>query len=239
MFISVMAAIGLTVLIKATLSTHALHQFQFLCLLLLAMLTSRLKLKLPGSTGSMSVNLPFLFLAIVQLSLLEAAVVAFASTLVQSLPKRWNPLKLVRVLFNVSTVTTATGFAYVVFHNPWWRHGSNGSLSLLLAAGTYFFANTVPVATIISLTERANLVRTWSGIVHLSFPYYVAGTGITSIAAGDKGHLAWALLLAVVPVTIGIYRSYRIYFGGVALVGQPVHGDGSPALAKRKAAGAG
>src|SRR5262250_258862 len=91
MFITVMAGLGLTVLAKGALGTHPLHHFQFLCLMLLAMLTSRLKVRLPGLTGNMSVNLPFLFLAIVQLSLIEAALVAFASTLVQSLPRGGKP----------------------------------------------------------------------------------------------------------------------------------------------------
>src|SRR5215469_16387406 len=152
-FISLMMALGLTVLIKGVLGRHPVHHFQFLFLMFLAILTSRLKVRLPGLTGNMSVNLPFVFLAIVQLTLIEAALVAFASTLVQSLPKHGKPLKLVQVLFNVSTVTTAVGLAYLVFRALAWRQGSNGSLSLVLAAGTYFFLNTLPVATIICLTE--------------------------------------------------------------------------------------
>jgi len=237
MFISLMAALGFTVLVKGALDIRPLHHFQFPCLLILAMLTSRLKVKLPGLTGNMSVSLPFLFLAIVQLSLIEAAVVAFAATLVQSLPKDGKPLKLAQVLFNISTVTTAAGFAYVVFRNPTWRHGSNGSLSLVLAACTYFLANTLPVATIIALTEGAKLTRTWLGITHLTFPYYVAGTGITSIVTGNGRYMGWALALAVLPVMFGIYRSYRTYFGETATTNPP-HGSSVTTLTRQKAAGA-
>jgi hypothetical protein len=237
MFISLMAASAFTVLIKGALGTHPLHQFQFLTLFLLALLTSRLKVKLPGLTGNMSVNLPFLFLAIAQLSLLEAAVIAFASTLVQSLPKDGKPLKLIQVLFNVSTVTTAAGLSYLVFRNHLWPV-ANGSLSLVLASGTFFFVNTLPVATIISLTEGAKVVRTWLGIFHLSFPYYVAGAGITSIVTTMGRYTGWELPLAVMPVMLFMYRSYQTYFGQTAMAVATVPDSTFTPASKRQAAGA-
>jgi hypothetical protein len=173
-------------------------------------------------------------LAIVQLGLFEAAAIAFASTLIQSLPKRGLQLRATQLLFNVSTMTTAAGLAYLVFHEFDGRHGATGSLALVLAAATYFFINTLPVATIICLTEGAKIVRTWSGIVHLSFPYYVAGTGITSILTGKSGYMAWALSIGALPVMIGIYRSYCTYFGQRA-----TERDTNEARPLKKAAAAG
>ncbi len=219
MFISLMATSAFTVLLKGALGMQPTHRVLFLSLSLLALLTSRLKVRLPGLTGNMSVNLPFLFLAITQLSLLEAAVIAFLSTLVQSLPRDGKPLKPIQALFNVSTVTTAAGLSYMAFRNHLW-FGSNsfhGSLSLVIAAGTFFLVNTLPVATIISLTEGARVVRTWLGISHLSFPYYVAGAGIASIVTSTMGRYAtWEVLLGVLPVMLVMYRSYRVYFGSAS-----------------------
>lgn len=212
-FISLMAMAAMTVIGRGAWSIHPLHQFQFASLLLLGVLTSRLKVKLPGLTGNMSMNLPFILLAIVQLGLFEAAAIAFASTLIQSLPTRGLRLRPTQLLFNVSTITTAAGFAYLVFHELDGRHGATGSPALVLAAATYFFINTLPVATIICLTEGAKIVRTWTGIVHLSFPYYVAGIGITAILTGKSGYMGWASSLGALPVMIGIYRSYCTYFG--------------------------
>ena len=234
MFISLMATAAMTVIGRGALSIHPLHQFQFASLTLLGVLTSRLKVRLPGLTGNMSMNLPFVLLAIVQLGLFEAAAIAFASTLIQSLPKRGLQLRATQLLFNVSTMTTAAGLAHLVFHEFDGRHGATGSLALVLAAATYFFINTLPVATIICLTEGAKIVRTWSGIVHLSFPYYVAGTGITSILMGKSGYMAWALSIGALPVMIGIYRSYRTYFGQRA-----TERDTNEARPLKKAAAAG
>lgn len=220
MLISLMAITAITVIVKGTFSIHPLHRFQFASLLLLAVISSRLKVKLPGLTGNMSMNLPFVFLAIVQLCLLEAAAIAFASTLIQCLPRHGQYLRRAQLLFNVSTVTTAAGFAYMVFHDFDGRHGATGSPAIVLAAATYFLINTLPVATIISLTEGIKVIRTWSGIVHLSFPYYVAGTGITSILTGKGGYMPWALSMSSLPVMIGIYRSYCTYFGETAIARQ-------------------
>jgi len=233
-FISLMAMAAMTVIVSGALSIHPLHQFQFASLTLLGVLASRLKVRLPGLTGNMSMNLPFVLLAIVQLGLFEAAAIAFASTLIQSLPKRGLQLRPTQLLFNVSTMTTAAGLAYLVFHEFDGRHGATGSLALVLAAATYFFINTLPVATIICLTEGAKIVRTWSGIVHLSFPYYVAGTGITSILTGKSGYMAWALSIGALPVMIGIYRSYCTYFGQGA-----TERDTNEARPLKKAAAAG
>jgi len=234
MFISLMAMAAMTVIVRGALSIHPLHQLQFASLTLLGVLTSRLKVRLPGLTGNMSMNLPFVLLAIVQLGLFEAAAIAFASTLIQSLPRRGLQLRPTQLLFNVSTMTTAAGLAYLVFHEFDGRHGATGSLALVLAAATYFFINTLPVATIICLTEGAKIVRTWSGIVHLSFPYYVAGSGITSILTGKSGYMAWALSIGALPVMIGIYRSYCTYFGQGA-----TERDTNEARPLKKAAAAG
>ena len=45
MFISPMSAVGATVLVKGALNMHPVHEFLFLSLLVLAVLTSRLTVK--------------------------------------------------------------------------------------------------------------------------------------------------------------------------------------------------
>jgi hypothetical protein len=68
--------------------------------------------KLPGLNGNMSVNLPFVLIAAVQLSLLEALLIALSSTFVQSLPKAGGKPKVVKMLFNISTMAVALGMGH-------------------------------------------------------------------------------------------------------------------------------
>jgi hypothetical protein len=87
LFISFIIVCGLSALGYSVLQIHPLHHFPFLTLLGIALVASRLKLKLPGLDGNMSVNLPFILIAVVELSLFEALMIASASTLTQCLAK--------------------------------------------------------------------------------------------------------------------------------------------------------
>ena len=60
----------------AGLASHTLHPAYALAVLALAAATSRMKIKLPGIDGNMSVNLPFLLMAVVNLSAVEAVLIA-------------------------------------------------------------------------------------------------------------------------------------------------------------------
>ena len=86
-FIGVMTAAATVTAVYAGVASHSLHPYLNLSVLALAALTSRLKVKLPGVNGNMSVNLPFLLTAVVNLSAAEAIVVTCVSTAVQCWPR--------------------------------------------------------------------------------------------------------------------------------------------------------
>jgi len=77
--LAVMTASGLLVVLYSVLHAHLLHPLQFGLLLLIAIVASRFKVKLPGLSGNMSVNLPFILIAMVELSAIEALIVALCS----------------------------------------------------------------------------------------------------------------------------------------------------------------
>src|SRR5271166_1251303 len=212
-FITTIAISGLAMLGGSVLKMTAFHNYEFFSLLLLGAATSRAKVKLPGIDGTMSVNLPFLLIAAAQLSLFEAVVIALVSATLQSIPKRGGQFQPVQVLFNASTIMVAAGTAAILLHNDKLiaLHRS-GTVALVAACGMFFLVNTLPVATIIAITEGSGLIRVWSSIVHLSFPYYVACTGVTSVVTVLTQHAGWQVALAVLPVMLGMYRSFQKYF---------------------------
>src|SRR5271165_1397838 len=87
LFISMMLLAATTSTVYAGIASHALHWYYALALLTLAAATSRMKVKLPGIEGNMSVNLPFLLMAVVNLSAVEAVLIASVSTVVQCWPQ--------------------------------------------------------------------------------------------------------------------------------------------------------
>jgi hypothetical protein len=228
----VLAAIASTV--YASLSSHSLHPSYALALLALAAATSRMKVKLPGIDGNMSVNLPFLLMGVVNLSALEAVVIASLSTMVQCWPKLDAKFKPRQMLFNISMMAFATSLANLIWSAGWLGKGAWASEPLMLASATaaFFVGQTAPVAGIIKLAEGAAMRRIWLGIVQLSFPYYVLSAGMTSMANLVSHHFGWQTALVVFPVMYGIHRSYRVYFGKAAENAQPT------SLARTASAGA-
>jgi hypothetical protein len=156
-FIATVAISGLAMLVAGALKMTALHQYQFLCLLVLGAVTSRTKVKLPGIDGTMSVNLPFLLIAAAQLSLFEAAAVALVSAILQSFPKKGGQFQPVKMLFNASTIVLAAGAAALLMHSDKLARVQGAGAVALVAAGCMFFVvNTLPVATIIAITEGSS-----------------------------------------------------------------------------------
>ena len=187
---------------------YALHTMQplagyrFWALIVLALAAARLKVKLPGLTGNMAVNLPFILIAVAQLSLLEALLVALPSCAVQCFPKQGGDKpKLVQFLFNLSTTAVAIAVA-----------SRMGTHFALLGAAGFFLAQTVPLAGIIRITEGGAIHHIWSGIAHYSFPFYVLSAGITKIVTTSVPQLSWQVPVFGMLVLYAIYRSYTSYF---------------------------
>ena len=213
LFIGAMATAGVLVLASGLMQWESKDLVRFLSFLGIAALASRLKAKLPGTTGNMSVNLPFILLAVSQLSFAETVVIAAVSAFVQGLPARGNRVNPVQALFNVSTLVVAAAAADVVY----WRCAAIPALSaeslLIARAGAMFMvADSLLVAAVIALTENLNLVKVWREMLQLTFSYFVLSAGIAAIAATATRYVGWQTPVLVLPVIIGTYVSYRRYF---------------------------
>jgi hypothetical protein len=195
--------------------SHALHTYFALAVLVLAALTSRMKVKLPGINGNMSVNLPFLLTAVVSLSAAEAVIITCVSTAVQCWPRknaRFNPQQMA---FNLSMMAFASCLASLMFHAHPGMQWSSGTLGLMLATATLFLGQTAPVAAIVAVSEGKAAGQIWWSLAHLSFPYYIVSAGVTTMVQAVSSHVGWGLALAVFPVMYGIHRSYRTYFEAI------------------------
>jgi hypothetical protein len=82
-FIAVVVICGTAVLTYSVLHGRSENPLKFFCYLLIALAASRLKVNLPGITGTMSVNFLFLLLGVLELSLSEAMALGCAAVVVQ------------------------------------------------------------------------------------------------------------------------------------------------------------
>lgn len=200
----------------ASWASHTRHGYLALAIMALAAASSRMKVKLPGIDGNMSVNLPFVLAAVLTLSAAEAVLAGFVSTIVQCWPRKNAKLNWQHMIFNLSMMSFATALAALLAHAQW-PSGTTpalGATAALLAASTALFVGqTAPVAGIVALSERKPVAALWRNLAQLSFPYYVLSAGITSLLQASGSHLGWGLTLAVFPAMYAIHRSYRLYFG--------------------------
>jgi hypothetical protein len=233
MFIAVMAADGIASSAYASLTSHTWHWSYAIALLALAAATSRMKVKLPGIDGNMSVNLPFLLMAVVNLSALEAIVIAGVSTVVQCWPNPEKKFKPQQMLFNVSMMALATSMANLIWNAGWASKAwASQPLMLALTTAAFFLGQTAPVAAILRVAEGAAFRRVWLNIMQLSFPYFVLSAGLTSMVDLVSHHFGWHAALLAFPVMFGVYRSYRLYFA------KAVEALSTPALSRAASAGA-
>jgi len=186
---------------------------QLVLLLIAAPLSSRLKVKLPGMTSSMSGSFPVILLGVTQLGLFGSLLVAVTAAVAQSYTSG-GKTKSIQFIFNACTLLNAAGLAYLAYHSQIFAaHRAGHTMSLVLASATYFLANTAPVASIIGLTEGGNPFALWHKVFLWSFPNYLIGAGLTAIVSAFTTVSGLATVATLLAVLYGVYQSYKVYVG--------------------------
>jgi hypothetical protein len=212
-FVALVVVLGLAVLGNAIFHANAIDAPRFVAFLLVACLAARLKVKLPGVTGTMSVNLPFILVAVAEMSLVEALIVGCLSNLVQCLPQSKQKFNWVQAVFNFNIMALAVGTTRWIYVSATLAADvSSPSLRLAIAAAGFLLVNTVPVAIVMSLAEAKNTVRTWAGIFQLTFPYFLASAGVAAVALTLAQRLGWQVPVSILPLMLAVFYSYRRYF---------------------------
>ena len=190
------------------------HAAQYLCYLVCAVLSSRLKVRLPGITGTMSANFFFITVAIIELELQQVLVITCASALGQMLWRASKKPRPEQLVFNLASVTIASYAGYTVYH---WHalRSLDDSLPTLLFASTvvFFVVNTVTVSGIVAITEGKRLWTVWRESFVWTASQYLVGSALAGLVHGWPCGRDGRLRLLLVPVLYLVYRSYDLYLG--------------------------
>ena len=210
LFISLVILGGMATLIYGGVHQTSKNIAEFICYLGIGILASRLKVSLPGITGTLSVNFLFILVGVLELSLTETLILGSVSMLAQCLyPER---PQAIQVTFNICATAVSTFLAYSVYHHTVANMlVGNKPILLGIAATVYFIANAGSIATVISLTERRPLTQILVDCYFWSFPYYLVGAGIAGMISWFNDAFNWETSLLLVPAVYLIYRSYRLY----------------------------
>ncbi len=211
------ALVVAVVLCCVALTTYAVMKgipsadIRFALLLAMAVISARMKVKLPGSEANMSMNLPFILTGLAQLSLPHAIVIGMLSTFVQCLPTSREPMKLIQAAFNVCTMSNAIALSFLLA-----SAATRGAFLpekpalIVVGAVAFFLGDTIPIAAIISAMGGGRMWKVWSEMALLTFPYFVLSAGVATIiiATTHFVNVAWA---ASLPVMFVVYQSFRRY----------------------------
>jgi hypothetical protein len=202
------ALVARDVLTRAAVRDH----WQFAAYLIVAAFAARFRVSLPRMTSSMAVNLPFILIAVLELSLFEALAVAVVSTLTQCLWPESKQRKPVQIAFNVAVLVISAHLTWMAsrFAFP------NVASEIAACTAAILLANTVPVAAIIGFSERKQIWATWMRIVQLTFPYYLGSAGLAALVKLADHAVGWQIPLFVLPATLLMYRSFTTYFRELA-----------------------
>src|SRR5579859_2264028 len=211
LFIAATGSIGAVVLANGLWHWQSSDLVRFICYVLIAVLASGLKVRLPGIDGTMSVNFLFVLLGILELSGPETLVMGCIASLVQCvwpIQQKPNPARL---FFNLGMMATAISLSHFTYHRMAIVLGEGSAFGLMMAALVYFVANTLPVSIIIGLTEDKPYRKIWSECYFWSFPYYLVGAAVVVLVGYVNRRAGWQTSLLVLPVIYWVYRSYRLY----------------------------
>lgn len=232
-FIAAVIMAGAAVLGNGLLHWHSSQPAELLPLLAMTMIASRLRVKLPGLSGTMSVNLPFLLIVAVRLSSGESLLIAALASLVQSIPGGKTRTSPVQAVFSSAAITNSVAVASLAFSFASHRN-LHIPLSVAGAGAAFFLANTVQIALVLCLAEGKRLFQTWRDMARLSVPYYVLSAGLAVIISTAIQFALWGEALALLPLMYSIYNSYRVYFPTPSAAVPPLASaaaDGNSAIA--------
>jgi len=211
--------IGMTAAVGASVFAYALAHWQntglerFICYLIIAVLSSGLKVQIPGLDGTMSVNFLFILLGVLELSLPQTLLIGCTATLVQCLWQARQKIVPAKVVFNVFMMANAIALSFFAYHRLASVLGEKTPVLLVVTALLFFLANTLPVSVIISLTEGTSARKVWSECHFWSFPYYLVGAAVVFMVGFVNQYAGWQTALLVLPPIYWVYRSYRLYLG--------------------------
>ena len=216
-YLGVTIVLGMLALIHGLATWHSADPLRFFVYSLLALVTSGMKVPLPGIQGTLSVNFLIILMGVAELTLAETLIIGPASFAVQYFWRAAEKGSFIKLLFNVSNAAICITVADAVFRSSSLRaSGLLLPLILALVAVTYFILNTGFVTGAVALTENRSFLHVWKECYFWSFPYYLVGASLVWLIVSLNSALGWQTVMVSIPVIYAMYWSYCLYLGRLA-----------------------
>lgn len=207
LFITSTIVVGFGILGGCLIADHEFPQRQqFLQCLVLALLASTFKIKLPGMANTIAANFVLFLIALAVLPFDETLILAVLSCLAQCV---WRPKtrpKLIQVLFNLASTTTSIALAFELTGGL--RKADAVVPELIVASAVFFVVNSGLVSVVVALNRNQPTLEVWRNCHRWAFPYYLSGAILAVVITISSRISGWVPALAMLPVMYMIYVCY-------------------------------
>jgi len=212
LYLLLIGLLGFATLFFAVADWESPDLLKYAGYLTIAVLSSGLRISVPGVTGTLSLNFVFVLIGILELTTSETVVMGTLLVLIQCFWNQPRRLRPAQIIFNVSAMALAIALADWVYHASWIQaQALDAVIRMAAATVVLFLMNTVPVALALTLIERRPLLAAWRECYFWALPYYLGGAAIAELARLAHRFIRWETVLLIGPVLYLIYRSYRMY----------------------------
>jgi putative nucleotidyltransferase with HDIG domain len=201
-------ALGCAVFVWACFHWRCDEPLRFASFLAAGIIASILKIRLPGVTGTASVSVLVIIVAIAELTLAEAVVIGTLSMLAQCTWRTRSKPRAIQVAFSICTLATSVSVSALVY--AYVRAHTLEIVSLAAIAVVYFTINSLLIAGIISLTEGKPFLAVWK-MNRWALAYYLVGASLGALIGTVPHALQWELPLTCLPVVYLVHRSNRTH----------------------------
>ena len=211
-YIGLVIAAGAALLLIAARSWSPAGLWQFAAFLSLAAFASTLKVRIPGTTSTMSPNFAFLLGAMAVLSFAQVMALCLVAALVQATWRPKRSLRLVKVSFSAAALVVSGAFAFTMAHLVLRYLANMSSMGLILVAGClYMPANTVLVSIVMGLAEHHPLKQICGRCYQAVFPYFILGIVFTALIEGALPQtMVWQRPLLLAPAMVLAYAYFLL-----------------------------
>ena len=209
-FIAVVIGVGVACLAAALLSMKALGDLTiFGHCLVIALLASTFKVRLPGMRNSIAASFVLFLIAMAYLNLAEILILTIPCTVLQCLWRPRSRPRAIQVGFSVACTLVSTGVAAMLFSLADSKGGQVPAL--VVAATAFFFVNSVLNATVVGLTQSHLIGQLWREVHRWAFPYYLGGVLVAALVVAYSRVTGFHQALAMTPLLYAVYLSYDTY----------------------------
>jgi hypothetical protein len=210
-YVDVIITAGASLLIYGASHWQSHDVVRFLGYLAMALVAATCKVRLPGLRSTISVTFVVFLVAILELSYAEAVSIAAVVTVIQSVWRTERTPRPVQVAFNSACMVLSVSGAYVACYALTAPTPTAMIAPLVIATALLYGSNTFIVAAAMCLAERKPLRTIWQLYYFWSFPYYVVGASVAALMIAAARSVGWQLSLAVFPVLVLVFASYRLH----------------------------